>query len=125
MRRLFVVLMLLSSPLMANAAPDTQIRDLMLKAMKSPDGTASTDVTGRLADNIRQTIKSPGARVYAQVTTVSSLPQGGCKRMKVRFTTPDNRLAATDGTKHPLDIYTTFDICENGQLMVAGQGNTE
>lgn len=92
----------------------TDYRELLLRAMDSPDGRAVVDVTGKTADMIRQQINRPNARVVAEVTTVEHLNQEGCKRLKIRFTTPDVLLPMSDGSAKMLDMSMKLNMCRNG-----------
>lgn len=96
------------------AYADTDYRGLMLQAMKSPDGTYQEEVTGPIADVIRKQIHRPKAKVLATVTTVEALPQEGCKRFNIRFTTPGTYLPTKDSGNQPLSIDTRFNMCANG-----------
>lgn len=97
------------------AFANTDFRDLLLQAMKSPTGSAKAEITGPVADTIRATIKKPKARVLANVTTVGNLPQEGCRRLNIQFTTPGTPLPMADGKNRPLDISMKLNLCENGQ----------
>ena len=103
----------LAIPALAFAAGDglpitsntgTDYRDLLLKAIDTKDGKVTVDVSGRTAEMIRQQINRPNARVVAEVTTIERLPQEGCKRFNIRFTTPGTLLPMTDGSSQMLDM---------------------
>lgn len=98
----------------APSMADSAIRDLLLEAVKSKEGTASSEVTGQVADEIRAQIKRPGARVMANVSTLSLLPQAGCKRLLIRFSTPGTLLPTRDGDPAMLDLSVKLNVCPNG-----------
>ena len=127
----FIAMAMLSA--FANA--ESSHRELILKAMKSPSGTASMEISGPMADMIRGQINRPEARIVADVSTVGPLPQEGCKRFLVRFTTPGTLLPTKDGQSRMLDVAMKLNMCENGmppgvddekarpeKIGVAGQG---
>lgn len=99
-------------PLTSNTGTD--YRDLLLKAMDTKDGKVTADVTGKTAEMIRQQINRPNARVVAEVTTIERLPQDGCKRFNIRFTTPGTLLPMTDGSSQMLDMSMKLNMCRNG-----------
>lgn len=92
----------------------TDFKVLLLKAMRSPNGSASEPINGPVADMIRGQIQKPDARVVATVTTVRPLPVEGCKRMKVELSTPGTKINSLDGTKRPLELAFQMNMCENG-----------
>jgi hypothetical protein len=94
---------------------DTDFRKLVLQAMDAKDGKATADVTGKVADLIRQKINRPDARVVAEVTTVVELKQEGCKQFKIRYTTPGTLLPTADGSSRELDMSMMLNMCRNGQ----------
>lgn len=111
MRRLIITAMTIL-PLFAYA--ESSHRELLLRAMKSPTGTASMEIEGPMADMIRGQINRPGAKIVADVITVGDLPQAGCKRFAVRFTTPGTLLPTKDGQSRMLDVAIKLNMCENG-----------
>ena len=92
----------------------TDFKQLVLKAMKSPDGSATAMVDGPVADMVRGQIQKPDARVAVTVTTVRPLPIKGCKRMKLEFSTPGTKIKSFDGTMRPLELAFQMNMCENG-----------
>ena len=119
MRRLIIIAMTIL-PVFAHA--ESSHRELLLRAMKSPSGTASMEINGPMADMIRGQINRPGAKIVADVITVGDLPQAGCKRFAVRFTTPGTLLPTKDGQSRMLDVAIKLNMCENGMPPGAEEG---
>ena len=111
MRRLIIIAMAIL-PCIAYA--ESSHRELLLRAMKSPSGTASMEISGPMADMIRGQINRPDAKIIADVITVGDLPQAGCKRLAIRFTTPGTLLPMKDGQARMLDVALKLNMCENG-----------
>ena len=111
MRRLITIAMAIL-PFIAYA--ESSHRELLLRAMKSPSGTASMEISGPMADMIRGQINRPDAKIIADVITVGDLPQAGCKRFAIRFTTPGTLLPTKDGQARMLDVAVKLSMCENG-----------
>lgn len=93
---------------------DTNFKELILSALNSKSGTAESNVTGPLADKIRSTINRPNAVVHVEVRTLEKLPQEGCSRVKVRYTTPGTLLPMSDGSTQMLDMNAQINVCKNG-----------
>jgi hypothetical protein len=68
----------------AHAAEYTSAKPLLLQAIDAPDGRAQGEIVGPIADKFRETTKST-APVMAEVTTIKSFKQEGCKRLNLRF----------------------------------------
>lgn len=67
-----------------HAAEYTSAKPLLLQAIDAPDGRAQGEIVGPIADKFRETTKS-SAPVMAEVTTLKSFRQEGCKRLNVRL----------------------------------------
>ena len=80
------------------------------------------EINGPMADMIRGQINRPGAKIVADVITVGDLPQAGCKRFAVRFTTPGTLLPTKDGQSRMLDVAIKLNMCENGMPPGAEEG---
>ena len=72
------------------------------------------EISGPMADMIRGQINRPDAKIIADVITVGDLPQAGCKRLAIRFTTPGTLLPMKDGQARMLDVALKLNMCENG-----------
>lgn len=115
--RTFIAILLacISTGVFAQQAEGTDFKKLFMKALNSPTGKASSDVTGPIADSIRGQINSPNARIVAEVETIQSLPQEGCKRMQLRLTSPGLMLATVTGSKAPLRLGVLLNLCTDGE----------
>lgn len=115
--RAFIAILLtfISTSTFAQQAEGTDFKKLFLKALNSPTGNARTDVTGPVADSIRGQTNSPNARIVAEVETIQSLPQEGCKRMQLRLTSPGLMLETRTGSKAPLNLGVLINMCPNGE----------
>ena len=113
MKRVFAVIGVLvllgAAPVQAN-----QYQDLLLQAIHSESGTASGPISGQAADAVRRAIGQPNAPVVATVTTLKALPQEGCKRMRITFTTPGNPVTALDGRTGELGLNVDVNFCASG-----------
>ena len=112
MERWIGVLLLAAVPLSGAAA--TNFRALLFDAMHSPTGTIVTEIDGPVADKIRGDINQPTAKVMGEISTVDSLPQEGCKTMRIRFFTPGTLLPTKDGKGQMLDMQMRLNMCPNG-----------
>jgi hypothetical protein len=72
------------SPASVIAVEYSSPKAAMLQAIDAPDGQAQGEIVGPIADKFRETTKS-SAPVMAEVTTIKSFKQEGCKRLNLRF----------------------------------------
>lgn len=114
--RLLHLILALALPLSATAQTrvGTDYKVLLLEAVNSPKGTSQAELSGPVADKIRADIQRPQAVVLAEVSTVEKLPQEGCKRLMVRFTTPGTLIPTSDGKSRMLDMNMKLNMCPNG-----------
>lgn len=113
MKHVLLAAIFASLPVVANAL-DTNFRSLIMEAMQSKTGSTTAELTGPLADIIRGRINRPNAKILAEVTTLEKLPQEGCKRFQIRFTTPGTLLPTEDGRQQMLDLNMKLNMCPNG-----------
>lgn len=98
------------------AAPvGTNFKALFLEALNSGTGTAHAEVYGPIADEIRQKIGAPNARIVADVEVIQNLPQEGCKRMEMKLTAPGVLLPTKEGQSSKLELGTILKMCPNGE----------
>jgi hypothetical protein len=71
-------------PITTHAAEYTSAKTLLLQAIDAPDGRVEGELVGPIADKFRETTKST-APLMAEVTTIKSFKQEGCKRLNVRL----------------------------------------
>lgn len=93
------------------------MKDVLMGAMNSTNGTAEAQIVGPLADKIRAQIQKPDAKVVAKAKIIGRLPAEDCKVVEISFTTPGTRLKTPQGDMRDLDIRMPFNVCKNGSLM--------
>ena len=91
----FLIAMVLSAN--ASAAEYSSIKQLLLAAIDASDGRTSGFILGQIAEKFKRTTGS-SAPILAEVSTIKSFKQEGCKRLNVRLTqsgvaTPEGRTA--------------------------------
>jgi len=94
---------------------DTKPMDLFRAAIDSPTGSIRTQVHGPLAQKIQQAIGAPGTPVFAEVTTVESFKEEGCKRLAMTLSTPKHRMKTSDGGSMPFAATWRLNVCRNGR----------
>jgi hypothetical protein len=67
-----------------HAAEYTSAKPLLMQAIDAPDGRVEGELVGPIADKFRETTKST-APLMAEVTTIKSFKQEGCKRLNLRL----------------------------------------
>jgi hypothetical protein len=67
-----------------HAAEYTSAKLLLMQAIDAPDGRVEGELVGPIADKFRETTKST-APLMAEVTTIKSFKQEGCKRLNLRL----------------------------------------
>jgi hypothetical protein len=113
-KRLWVGLLVAVAPFSVSA-DQNELKLLTLQALKSPSGSAKSEILGPYAEVIRAKIQRADARVFAEVTTVTTFKQQGCKRLNVRIFTPGTLLPTSDGSSRILDIKAQMNMCLNGR----------
>jgi hypothetical protein len=98
----------------ARAAPNPY-RDLVLRAFHAPDGKASADIEGAVAELIRQKTRQPDAVVHVDVSTLGNLPREDCKRFELQFRLPGRLLPTKGGGQSPLGFAFRMNLCADGQ----------
>jgi hypothetical protein len=79
----FLIVMVLSAS--SSAAEYSSIKQLLLAAIDASDGRASGFILGQIAEKFKRTTGS-SAPILAEVSTIKSFKQEGCKRLNVRLT---------------------------------------
>lgn len=98
----------------AARAADTDFRVLFIQALEAKSGVVRAEMQGALLAKMQSEIHTD-ARIFVEVRAVQTLPQEGCKRLKVTFSAPDSRLPTKDGGTAPLDgVGFSFNICRDG-----------
>lgn len=101
----------------AQAQAQTDVRELLLEALRKPENVSvQAEVNGVIAERIRRDLQAPGARVVVNISTEAKLAQPGCRRLRMRFTTPGTMMPTKDGgPSAPLDMSISLNVCPNGQ----------
>ena len=111
----FIAIMAVSA--YAFASDYTRVKQLMVRAIDAADGKASGFVLGQIADKFQRTTGS-SARVKAEVTTIKSFQQEGCKRLNVRLTQSD--VPTSDGRLADFGIDYGLNMCRDGSPPTEG-----
>ena len=111
----FIAIMAVSAYAFASDYPS--VRQLMVRAIDAADGKASGFVLGQIADKFQRTTGS-SARVKAEVTTIKSFQQEGCKRLNVRLTQSD--VPTSDGRLADFGIDYGLNMCRDGSPPTEG-----
>ena len=111
----FIAIMAMSA--CAFASDYTSVKQLMVRAIDAADGKASGFVLGQIAEKFQRTTGS-SARVKAEVTTIKSFQQDGCKRLNVRLTQSD--VPTSDGKRADFGIDYGLNMCRDGSPPTEG-----
>jgi hypothetical protein len=111
----FIAIMVVS--LYAFASDYTSVKQLMVRAIDAADGKASGFVLGQIADKFQRTTGS-SAPVRAEVTTIKSFQQEGCKRLNVRIT--QSGVPTSDGKSVDFGIDYGLNMCRDGSPPTEG-----
>lgn len=95
----------------AAAAENASVGQLMLQAIDAPDGTARGIIGGPVARKFRETTGSVSP-VTAEVTTLRSFSQDGCKRLKVRL--GQANVPTADGRQTEFSFAYALNLCRDG-----------
>jgi len=111
----FIAIMAMSA--CAFASDYTSVKQLMVRAIDAADGKASGFVLGQIAEKFQRTTGS-SARVKAEVTTIKSFQQDGCKRLNVRLTQSD--VPTSDGKRAEFGVDYGLNMCRDGSPPTEG-----
>lgn len=101
----------------AHAEQFTDTKALLLRAIDAYDGRAQGEIVGPIADKFRETTKS-SAPVMAEVTTIKSFKQEGCKRLNMRL--KQANVPTKDGKTAEFAIDYGINLCRDGSPPVEG-----
>ncbi len=101
------------------AAEYSNIRPLLMHAIDAPDGKSAGMLIGPVAEKIVSTTGS-SAPVRAEVTTIKSFEQEGCKRLNVRLSQAN--VLTKDGKKMVLAMDYAINLCRDGSPPIEGMG---
>jgi len=104
-------LVLACTATVANAAQYDSPKTLLMKAIDAPDGKASGEIVGPVAERFRQATGS-SAPVLAEVSTIKSFQQEGCKRLQLRLRQGD--VTDKEGRRGEIAFTYDFNLCRDG-----------
>jgi hypothetical protein len=99
------------------AAEYANIKPLLMHAIDAPDGKAAGVLVGPVAEKIVSTTGS-SAPVRAEVTTIKSFGQEGCKRLTVRLRHAD--VPTKNRKKTVLAMDYGINLCRDGSPPIEG-----
>jgi hypothetical protein len=99
------------------AAEYSNIKPLLMHAIDAPDGKSAGVLVGPVAEKIVSTTGS-SAPVRAEVTTIKSFKQEGCKRLNVRLSQAD--VPTKSGKKTVLAMDYCINLCRDGSPPAEG-----
>jgi hypothetical protein len=88
--------------------------DLFRAAIDSPTGSFRTQVYGPLAQKVQQSVGAPNTPVFAEITTVETFKQEGCKRLAMKLSTPQHQMKLSSGGMAPFAATWTLNVCRDG-----------
>jgi hypothetical protein len=94
---------------------ETKPIELFKAAIDSPTGSIRTQVYGRLAQQVQQAVGAPGTPVFAEISTVKSFKEEGCKRLAMTLSTPQHLMKTSDGGAKPFAATWTLNVCRDGK----------
>jgi len=110
-KRLFFLACLAMVAGASQASEGRGVKDLMLQALHSPDGTASGIVEGKEADKIHETTGSYDP-LRGEVSTIRRYKEEGCSRLRVKLVQPNT--PTKEGPKTDFALNYEMDMCKNG-----------
>lgn len=99
------------------AAKYTSAKALLIQAIDAPDGRAQGEIVGPIADKFRKTTKS-NAPVMAEVTTIKSFKQEGCRRLNLRL--HQANVLTQDGNTTEFVVNYGINLCRDGSPPIEG-----
>ena len=111
----FLIVMVLSAS--SSAAEYSSIKQLLLAAIDASDGRTSGFILGQIAEKFKRTTGS-SAPILAEVSTIKSFKQEGCKRLNVRLT--QSGVATSEGRTADFGMDYGLNLCRNGSPPTEG-----
>lgn len=96
---------------LAKAAQYDSPKALLIQAIDAPDGKASGEIVGPVAERFRQATGS-SAPVLADVSTIKSFQQEGCKRLQLRLR--QGGVTGKDGKQGEVVFSYDLNLCRDG-----------
>ncbi len=107
-RILAVITLLVCHPASADGL---RVKDLMMQALISQDGTSKGIVAGQEADAIH-TVTGASDPLRAEVSTLKKFKQEGCSRLAVRLIQPN--VPTKEGGKTDFALRYELNLCKSG-----------
>jgi len=101
----------------ADAAEYGSVKQLMLEAIDAPSGTARGVIVGPIAGKFGATTGSV-APIVAEVSTLKSFKQEGCKRLNVRL--KQGNVPMKDGRLADFGVSYGLNLCRDGSPPTEG-----
>lgn len=111
----FLIAMVLSAG--SSAAEYSSVKQLLLGAIDATDGRTSGFILGQIAEKFKRTTGS-SAPILAEVSTIKSFKQDGCKRLNVRLT--QSGVATSEGRAADFGMDYGLNLCRNGNPPTEG-----
>lgn len=111
----FLIIMVLSAS--SSAAEYSSIKQLLLAAIDASDGRTSGFILGQIAEKFKRTTGST-APILAEVSTIKSFKQEGCKRLNVRLT--QSGVATSEGRTADFGMDYGLNLCRDGSPPTEG-----
>jgi hypothetical protein len=102
---------------LAKAAQYDSPKALLIQAIDAPDGKASGELVGPVAELFRQATGS-SAPVLADVSTIKSFQQEGCKRLQLRL--QQGGVKGKDGKQGEVVFNYELNLCRDGSPPIEG-----
>ena len=111
----FLIAMVLSAG--SSAAEYSSVKQLLLGAIDATDGRTSGFILGQIAEKFKRTTGS-SAPILAEVSTIKSFKQDGCKRLNVRLT--QSGVATSEGRAADFGMDYGLNLCRDGSPPTEG-----
>lgn len=108
----FLAIPLLLAVNFAQAQQVSDFKTAINTALKN--GQSRSELNDPVAQVLRNQMRRPNARVILHVTTIGDLPQAGCKRLNLHFTSPGSALELVGGGTKDLDVSYGANMCQDG-----------
>lgn len=95
----------------AHAQSAASVKDMLMQALNSKDGTAKGIVEGKEADAIHAATGSNDP-IRAEVTTLKRFKQAGCSRLAMKLIQPNT--PTKQGVKVDFALNYELNMCKNG-----------
>ena len=98
--------------MLAGTAHASTIKELLMGALNSPDGTSKGIVDGKEAETVHLTTGATDP-LKGEVTTIKHYKQEGCSRLALKLIQPNT--PTKEGTPTDLVLHYELNLCRNGK----------